>query len=260
MSNSNSKKSNLIGIGTVLLIFVVWFAISNYTNINAIFLPTPQKVWDAFINICSRGYKGSSLMLHLTASLGRLLAAFVLSVVTAVPLGLLSGTVENVKAMLDPMINFYRPLPPLAYYTLLVLWMGIGDSSKICLLYLACFAPLYISSVSAVAKIESNYINNAIILGANKWHVFTTVIFPFSLPDIFAGMRTALGVGYTTVVAAEMVAARSGIGWMVLDASNYLRSDVIFVGIIIMGVTGIILDKIILLIEKLVIPWKGKNL
>ena len=108
-------------------------------------------------------------------------------------------------------------------------------------------------------KIKVDYINSAYTVGANKFQIFIHVIFPACLPEIFVGLRTALGVAYTTLVAAEMVAAKSGIGWMVLDASNYLRSDIIFVGIIIMGITGILLDRLIQFIEKKVVPWKGKE-
>lgn len=249
-----------ISIIVVIFVILVWFIVSNYTLISNLFLPTPQKCFVTFIDICRNGYKNIPLVVHIYESLKRLLISFSLAIITAVPIGLLSGNNNKVRAILEPIINFYRPLPPLAYYTLLVLWLGIGNESKILLLYLASFAPLYISCSQSVTKIEPNYIYNAKALGANRWQVFVTVIFPYVLPDLFSGLRTALGVGYTTLVAAEMVAARSGIGWMVLDASNYLRSDVIFVGIIIMGVTGILLDAVIRMIERFVVPWKGKNL
>jgi taurine transport system permease protein len=137
--------------------------------------------------------------------------------------------------------------------------MGIENESKIALLFLACFAPIYISCVSAVIKVKEDYINSAYTVGASKMQVFLHVIFPACLPDIFTGLRTALGVAYTTLVSAEMVAANSGIGWMVLDASRYMRSDIIFLGIIIMGITGILLDKSIQFIENKIVPWKGKE-
>ncbi|GEQ19870.1 hypothetical protein CBU02nite_03760 [Clostridium butyricum] len=139
------------------------------------------------------------------------------------------------------------------------MWLGIGNESKITLLFLACFAPIYISCVSAVLKIKEDYINSAYTVGASKYQIFIHVILPSCLPDIFVGIRTAVGVAYTTLVAAEMVAAKSGLGWMVLDASNYLRSDIIFVGIIIMGITGILLDQFLRILEKKIVPWKGKE-
>jgi len=137
--------------------------------------------------------------------------------------------------------------------------MGIGNGSKILLLFIGAFPPIYLSCVAGVTRVKADYINRARTLGANKLQVFFYVIFPSSLPDIFVGLRNAMSSAYATSVAAEMVAAASGIGWMVLDASKYLRSDVIFIGIILMGITGIMLDKILLLLEKRIVFWKGKN-
>jgi taurine transport system permease protein len=124
-------------------------------------------------------------------------------------------------------------------------------------LFLAGFAPIYIACVSAVTKINEDYILSAKSLGADRKKVFFKIVLPACLPEIFTGIRTAMGVAYTTLVSAEMVAATSGIGWMVIDASNYLKSDVIFVGILIMGVTGIIIDFGLRYLEKRIVFWKG---
>ncbi|MDR3165708.1 MAG: ABC transporter permease subunit, partial [Synergistaceae bacterium] len=172
--------------------------------------------------------------------------------------GIASGFNSKIRAVFDPIVEFYRPLPPLGYYTLLVLWMGIENSSKIALLYLAGFAPIFIACAAAVKKIRVDYIDGAYTLGANRRQVLTHVVFPACLPDIFTGLRTSVGVSYTTLVAAEMVAAVSGIGWMVLDASKFLRSDIVFAGIIIMGFSGILIDRVLRVIEERVVPWKGK--
>lgn len=244
---------------TIAVIIIAWTIVTQLGIVSDILIPSPKKVWLAFIYIIQNNYKGSSLAQHLGASMERLLIAYILAAITAIPLGLLSGYNSKVRAIIEPIIEFYRPLPPLAYYTLLVLWMGIDNGSKIALLLLASFAPIYISCMSAVLKIKADYINSAYTVGANKYQIFIHVIFPSCLPDIFVGLRTAIGVAYTTLVAAEMVAAVSGIGWMVLDASKFLRSDIIFVGIIIMGITGILLDKFIRIIEDKVVPWKGKE-
>lgn len=222
-------------------------------------IPSPMSVFAAFTDILRNGYKNHTLLQHLGASLGRLMAAFFAALIIAAPLGLASGFNSKVRAIWEPIIEFYRPLPPLAYYTILVLWLGIGNESKIALLFFACFAPIYVSCVSAVIRINEDYINSAYTIGANRQQVFFHVVVPACLPDLFTGLRTALGVGYTTLVSAEMVAATSGIGWMVLDASRYLRSDIVFLGIIIMGITGILLDWGIRLIECELVPWKGKE-
>ena len=249
----------VLTVSTVVIILMLWFAVSELKIFSDVIVPSPQKVIHSFIEIARDGYKENSLLKHLEDSMVRLLSSFLLVIVTAIPLGLISGYNSKVRAVFDPLIEFYRPLPPLAYYTLLVLWMGIENSSKIALLYLAGFAPVYIACVSGVKKIKQDYILGAYTLGANSRQIFFHVIFPACLPDIFIGLRTAIGVAYTTLVAAEMVAAVTGIGWMVLDASKFLRSDIIFVGIFIMGITGIILDGILRMIEVRVVPWKGKE-
>lgn len=253
---STEKKITTV---TVIIILAVWFIVTAMELVDTSLLPTPEAVWNAFIEIATNGYKGFTLIQHIGASMYRLLVSFILAVIVAVPLGLLSGSSSKVRAVLGPVIEFYRPLPPLAYYTLLVLALGIENESKIALLFLACFAPVYIQCTSAVLRVKKDYMNSAYTLGANKKQVFFKVIFPSCLPDIFVGLRTALGVGYTTLVAAEMVAASSGLGWLVLDASNYLRYDIIFMGIIIMSATGILLNGVILMIENKVVPWKGKD-
>lgn len=245
-------------LSTIVIVFAFWYGITSLGVFSETIIPSPASVWDSFVNILAKGYKGHTLLEHLGTSMQRLLWAYFLVVITAVPLGLLSGYNSKVKAILEPIIEFYRPLPPLAYYTILVLWLGIGESSKLALLYLAGFAPVYIACVAGVMRIEADYINGAKTLGANKLQIFCYVVFPAALTDIFTGLRTALGVEYTTLVAAEMVAATAGMGWLVLDASNYLRSDIVFMGVIIMGITGILLDLILRLIEKEVIHWKGK--
>ncbi len=255
----NRKLGVFIHIALVAVIFVVWY-LATRGGVSDVILPSPEAVWNSFLDVVTNGYgtNKDSLFVHLLASGQRLGIAFLLSIITAVPLGLLSGYLPVARHLMDPVVEFYRPIPPLAYYTLLVLWLGISESSKITLLYLAGFAPIYIACSSGVRRINPDYIRASQMLGASKWQTFLHVVFPAALPDIFTGIRTAVGVEYTTLVAAEMVAAKTGIGWMVLDASNWLRSDVVFMGVILMGITGILLNLLILSIEKAVVHWEGK--
>lgn len=254
-----STKEGVISLASVLVILALWYVTTALKWIDPLFLPTPGAVWSAFVDILRNGYKGSSLAFHIYQSMFRLGVALVLAIATAIPLGMLCGFWKPLQAALDPLIEFYRPLPPLAYYTLLVIWLGIENPSKIALLYLAAFAPLFIAVVAGVQRISSDRINGAKSLGASGWRLFLYVIFPSCLPDIFTGLRTAIGVAYSTLVAAEMVAAVSGIGWMVLDASKFLRSDVIFVGIIIMGIIAVLIDAGIRWIQKTQLPWIGRD-
>lgn len=243
---------------TLAAIFLLWYAVARSGVVSPLFVPHPVAVAEAFWEIATEGYRGETLLRHLADSLYRVVAGFLLGVLTGVPLGLAIGYSTRVQAIFDPLIEFYRPLPPLAYYTLLVIWLGIENASKIALLYLAAFPPLSVSAMAGVRGVAQERIQGAQSLGASRWQVFRHVIFPSCLPDIFTGMRVSIAFTYTTLVAAEMVAATSGVGWMVLDASKFLRSDIIFMGNIVMGLTGIALDRVIRVAERRVVPWKGK--
>ena len=249
----------LIGICTVTVVLFTWWYVTANGFIKEMFLPSPRKVWESFVVICTEGYKGNTLTGHMLVSMKRLFVSLFFCIITAIPFGLVCGYFKNVKAIFEPILAFYRPLPPLAYYSLLVLWLGIDDSSKITLLFFAGFSPIYISCMASISRVKEDYIYGSYSMGAGKLQTFVHVILPSALPDIFIGLRNALSGTYRTLVAAEMVAAVSGIGWMVVDAGDYLRSDVIFVGIIIMGLTGLILENGILWIEKKIVPWKGKE-
>ncbi|MCX6049573.1 MAG: ABC transporter permease [Chloroflexi bacterium] len=248
-----------ITVATLGVILLAWYVISTSGWVPAYFVPTPQHTWQTFVKIMTEGYRGHSLFEHLLASLTRVLMAFGAAALLGVPLGLAIGSSTKIAAIFDWPIEFYRPLPPLAYYTLLVLWLGIDNASKVALLFLAALPPLVIATASGVRSVRSDYVNGARALGASRWQVFWHVIFPACLPEIFTGLRVSIGFTYTTLVAAEMVAGVNGIGWMVLDASKFLQSDVIFVGIILMGGTGALLDAIVRFFEHVVVPWHGKG-
>ena len=240
---------------SVLTLLVFWEIGSIFSWFNPKFIPPVSQVWASFTDVLANGYNGYSLWFHLWSSMRRLLVAIAAAFLAAVPLGLLAGSNKVVHAILDPFIEFYRALPPLAYYTLLVLWFGIGDLSKISLLTLNAFAPIFIQTVYSVEQLPKDRLNGARSLGSNGVDLFLHVVFPSCLPDILTGLRTAVGVAYATMVAAEMVAAVSGIGWLVLDASKYVRYDIVYFGIIIMGAIAILIDAVIRWVIRRVTPW-----
>lgn len=248
----------VISVISIALLVILWEVSTSLKWVNPIFLPAPQSVFSTFMELLMDGYKGASLTTHISASLYRLFTSLVIAFLTAVPLGIMCGYSKYVLAIFDPIIEFYRPLPPLAYYALLVLWMGIDDRSKVALLYLSAFAPLFLATVSGVKKVPQDRIHAAYTLGASKWKMLYHIMLPSALPDIVTGLRTAIGVTYATLVAAEMVAATSGLGWMVLDASKYLRSDIVFVGIFIMAGIAILMDGLIRWFQHAKFSWVGK--
>jgi taurine transport system permease protein len=256
LKNEKYHLISTLSVGFVLALWVIggllkWF--------NPVFVPSVTDVSDAFWDIWANGYKGYSLPYHIFSSLRRLFYAIILAFVTAVPMGLLAGRSRLFRAVIDPFIEFYRALPPLAYYTLLILWLGIEDLSKVVLLFLSGFAPLFIGTVFAVEKIPQDRINGARSLGANGFSLFVRVIFPSCLPDILTGLRTSVGICYATLVAAEMVAAVSGIGWLVLDSSKYLRFDIVYFGILIIGGVAVLIDSSIRFFIVKSAPWIGKE-
>lgn len=255
----SKTKSISISTLTILFIILVWVLVTSTGVVSNILLPSPAKVFNTFISLSINGYNGVSLLTHYLITLQRLLIAVILAIIIGIPLGLLSGYVPTIKAIIDPIIQFIRPIPPLAYYTLLILWLGIGEISKISLLFLAAIPPIYIACFDAVKKVDKEYLQSAASLGANSKQLFIHIIFPAALPDIFTGIRSAVGVAYTTIISAEMIASTTGIGWMIIDASHYLKSDVMFVGIILLGVTGILLDMIIKNAEKALVKWSGQR-
>jgi taurine transport system permease protein len=174
-------------------------------------------------------------------------------------LGLAAGSSPLVRAIIDPVIEFYRPLPPLAYYTLLILFLGIGDESKVTLLFLSAFAPLLIGIIFSVQKIPEDRLRVARSLGAKGPKLLLNVVLPSCLPDILTGFRTSVGLAYATLVAAEMVAAVSGLGWLVLDASKFLRNDIVFTGVIILGFIALAMDLVLRRGIRYLSPWLDKQ-
>jgi taurine transport system permease protein len=204
------------------------------------------------------GFANSTLAQHTGISLLRVFGAFALACVTAIPIGIMMGVSRFARGIFDPPIEFYRPLPPLAYLPLIIIWFGIGEFSKVFLIYLAIFAPLAIAARSGVRSVSIEQIHAAYSMGASRTQVVLYVILKSALPEIFTGMRIGIGVGWTTLVAAEMVASTSGLGFMVLNAAEFLASDVVIMGIIVIGFFALCFDLLMRHLERVLVPWKGR--
>lgn len=249
------SRSMLLSTLTVAVLLAAWAIVTEMGWANELFLPKPQAVWAAFIKTMTKGYQGATLLQHLGASLYRILVAFALACLIGIPLGVLMGVSRNARALLNPLIEFYRPLPPLGLYTLLVMWLGIGESSKLSLLFLAGLPGIVISTIQAVTSVDPVYVRAAQSLGATRRDLLFHVYLPAAGPLILAGMRISLGFTYTVLVAAEIVAASAGIGWMIWDAAKFLLSDVVIMGLIVLGLTGVVLDLMMRGVAKLLMPW-----
>ena len=216
---------------TAVVLIALWFLVTESGWVKPLFLPSPLAVWDKFWLAMTEGVSNSTLMQHTLSSIGRVFGAFLLAMVTAVPIGILMGVNRFVRGLFDPIIEFYRPLPPLAYLPLVIIWLGIGEFPKVFLIYLAIFAPMAIAARAGVRSVSTEQIHAAYAMGATRGQVISQVIMKAALPEIFTGMRIGIGVGWTTLVAAEMVAANRGLGFMVLNAAENLESDTVIMGL-----------------------------
>ena len=250
--------SGLISLATAIVLIALWFLVTETGWVKPLFLPSPVAVWDKFVLALTDGVSNSTLAEHTMASLGRVVSAFLLALVTAVPIGILMGVNRFVRGLFDPIIEFYRPLPPLAYLPLIIIWLGIGEFPKVFLIYLAIFAPMAIAARAGVRSVSTEQVHAAYAMGGTRGQVISQVILKAALPEIFTGMRIGIGVGWTTLVAAEMVAANRGLGFMVLNAAENLESDTVIMGIFIIGIFAFAFDLLIRYLEKALIPWKGK--
>lgn len=250
--------TTLISGVTVVAILALWWLASHFRWVPPLFLPTPEVVFERLYESATGQLTDAPLAEHFGWSMFRVFTAFVAACITAIPIGIAMGVSRVMRGIFDPPIEFYRPLPPLAYLPLIVIWFGIDELSKVLLIYLACFAPLAMSARAGVRSVSQEQIHAAYSMGASKQQVIRHVIVPAAMPEILTAMRIAIGFGWTTLVAAEMVAANKGLGQMVLNASNFLRTDIVIMGIIVIGIVAYLFDLLMRYVERLVVPWKGK--
>ena len=224
-----------------------------------IWLPAPEAVVSRLAEISSEGYQNSTLLEHLGWSLFRVIAGFMAGALVGIPLGYAMGLSSWFRGWFDPIVEFMRPVPPLALIPLVIIWAGIGEEGKVILLFLAALWIMAIAARSGVSGVKISKIHAAYSLGASKWQIMRHVIVPNSLPDIFTGARVAMGVCWGTVVAAELVAANEGAGMMIMVASKFQLTDIVIMGIILIGIIGYGIDILMRQAEKWLIPWKGRG-
>ena len=248
----------LISSATGIVIVLVWWLVARSGVVPHLFLPSPAEVLTAAQSIYEDGYANASLWEHVSASLSRIGIAALIAIALGIPVGIAMGLNRWVKGILDTPIEFYWPLPPLAYLPLMIIWLGIGEASKITLLTLAIFAPVVLSAQAGVRSLSLERVNAALSLGANRYQLLTEIVLPSALPEILTGIRIGLGVGWGTLVAAELIAATRGIGFLIMSASHFLATDAVFVGIAVIAACAFAFSIAMRLLERLLVPWKGK--
>jgi len=243
-------------LATVAACIALWETVSRWVLPQldpqfATLMPAPSSVLRAGFDLAVDGV----LFKHLLASLKRTVVACSLAAAIAIPLGIAMGWSPAVYEQLDPVIEMVRPVPPLAWIPLSILWFGIGDTQNQFIIFLGAFFPMLVNTMAGVRAIQPNLIRAARCLGASERAVLTRVVFPAALPHIFTGIRVGVGVGWMALVAAELVGAASGLGFLINDARNFLRTDIVVMGMASIGITGLVMDRMLRVVSRLVMPW-----
>ena len=258
---SEVKGSPSWSIASLIFLFLVWWWIKRGPDpmVNDRTFPSLRQSWDAFFELVDIGYRRVGLWDHTWASLWRVLKGLIYGVVVGVPVGFAMGLSNRLRGIFDPIVELLRPVPPLALLPLFIVWFGIGEGSKVNLLFFAAVWIMIIAARAGGLGVQGSKVHAAYSLGANRWQILRYVILPNALPDIFTGMRVALGVCWGTLVAAELTGTTTGLGAMIFAASKFFRMDIVVVSIIIIGVIGVTMDLIMRLLERRLIPWRGKG-
>lgn len=253
------NSGRLWSIISVAALFVLWIISTANEWVEPIFWPAPSAVATQFQLIGENGFRNFNLWEHVGYSVYRVGAGVLLGSLVGIPLGFAMGLSSVARGVFDPIVEFMRPIPPLALIPLIIIWFGIEEKPKIILLFLAALFIMTIAARAGVSTVKISKVHAAYSLGASKFQVLMRVILPNALPEIFTGLRTSMGVCWGTVVAAELVAADRGVGFMIMAASKFLSTDIVVLGVIIIGVIGYLIEMAMRRLEKVLIPWKGKG-
>lgn len=225
----------------LLVIGLVWQLVVILTSAHVAILPPPLLTLQTFIELIVSG----EIFTHIGISLGRVVSAWSLSAIVAVPLGLAMGRSRRLEKLIDPFVELFRPISPLAWIPLAILWFGIGETGKIFIIFIATFFPILLNTVSGVKGVDPVLIRAGQVLGCtNESTLFRKVILPAAMPTILVGFRIAFGTGWAAIIAAELVAAQSGLGYLIADGMEILRSDLVLVGMMVIGILGVCIDSI----------------
>jgi NitT/TauT family transport system permease protein len=248
-----------ISVLSVTTLLTLWAVISNVFHTSPMVLPSPQVMAEHLRDILTEGYAGKPLWDHILASLLRTLIGFFLGIGVAIPIGLWIGYSRTMHAICMPILGFIRPIPPIAFIPLVILYFGIGEVSKILLIFAASFNFTVLASAAGMRAVPEQLIRAGTNLGLNKRQLFTSVMLPAAMPHIFTGIKTSIAVSWAVVVAAELIAAQAGLGFIIEDAGTFFRTPEVLIGVAIIGAIGLLFEIIVSLIERRVLHWQGKG-
>ena len=250
------SRGSLIGLGTVGVLLATWYVLTMVTGtIDTGRFPSPDDVWLAANQVVIKGYANGRLHIHILHSLKLVAMGFLFAIAVGVPLGLLMGWSSRAEALINPIFLLVRPVPPLAWIPLAILWLGLGDSAKVMVIFFAAFVPAVINTYAGVRNIGSPIVEAARMLGTPRTALVLQVLVPAALPSIFTGLRLALQASWTTLVAAELVGAIAGLGRILNVAQQDLYPGMILVAMIWVAILGWSTTRLLAAIEERALPW-----
>jgi ABC-type nitrate/sulfonate/bicarbonate transport system permease component len=244
--------------GAIVVLLALWVVVTHSGLVKPGYLPTPGELGATLVELVRQGYQGTSLWEHIGISLFRTFSGFLLGALVGVPLGLLTGYSRRVGAMVSPIMAFIRPIPPIAFIPMAVLYFGLGEIGKIVLIFFVSFNYVQANAHAGAANFPIAWKRAAESLGMTRSQVFVRIMLPGALPAVFTGLKVALALSWAVVVAAELVGAQSGLGFMISDAALLFRIPVVFIGIALIGAIGLALNLALNALESKIVHWKGR--
>ncbi len=239
----------------MLIVLGVWFVVSRLEIFSPYVLPAPEKVFSSFLKMLQSG----EIFVDITISSGRVLKGFLIAFVLAFALGTFRILVPAAEKYYESILQFFRNVPPLSMIPLLILWCGIGEMTKTVIIVLASFFPMYLNIVKGFTGCDKYLLEVGDAFGYSRFEKFTQIVLPYALADILVGMRIGMGYSWRAIIGAEMVAASTGLGHMILFAQQMSRTDKVIVGILVIGIVGALTDKIFGIVIKKLFKGTGEN-
>ena len=249
----------VISVVSIVVIALAWTVVSTSGWLPSGYLPTPRELMTELGALVGQGYKGVSLWQHIGISLFRTLSGFVLGVLLGIPLGLYTGYSRVGGAAVSPIMAFVRPIPPIAFIPMVVLYFGLGEVGKVVLIFWTAFNYVHVNAHAGASGVPIAYIRAAQSIGLSRAQVFFRVVLPAAIPQIFTGLKVGMALSWAVVVAAELTGAQSGLGYMISDAALTFRISAVFIGIALIGLIGLLLNIGLNLLESKVVHWKGRT-
>lgn len=238
-----------------LLLIAWWLVASALQMVNSYLVPSPASILHTTLVLVQKGI----LLKHLTTSLYRIMAGFGLTFLLAFPLAVLLGTNRRLTPYSDPLLHFIRHIPPISCIPIFILWLGIGEASKLAIIVLAAFFPVFLNTLAGIVTCDPKLIEVGQIFGLSRMEKFHLIILPAALPSIILGIRLGLGYSWRALIGAELIAASAGVGYMIIEAEQLSRPDIVIVGILVIGSIGYLIDHAFLRLSHLVLPWNGEK-